>query len=155
MVIGRKLRSMHALTWRERGRVLEAMAILAAARLALALLPYRIYSRWLTGDGASGAADIELIARVRRGVQIAARNLPFAAPCLPQAMAAKVMLARRGAGSSVCVGAAPADTGDLALHAWLEAGGVVVIGNLARSGMTPVARFEGERIHAWRPRPDR
>jgi hypothetical protein len=56
-------------------------------------------------------------------------------------MAAKVMLARRGTRSSLWIGAARGDGGEMMLHAWLEAGGTIVTGEAGQAGVTPVARF--------------
>jgi hypothetical protein len=137
----RKVRSLWSLSWRDRGLVAEAVLMLAAARAALRLLPFRWFQPWLTLDRAADGSDAALVFRVGRAVNIASRNLPFNAVCLPQAMAAKVMLARRGAGSSLVIGAARDADGQLLLHAWLEAGGTIVTGAAARSAMTPVARF--------------
>jgi hypothetical protein len=61
--------------------------------------------------------------------------------CLPRAIAAKAMLARRGCGSAFHLGAGIDPRGGLALHAWLVAGGEVVVGAAGVSGVKPVARF--------------
>jgi hypothetical protein len=137
----RKWHTMRSLSWRDRGLVAEAALLLAAARAVVWLLPYRSFQRWLTFDRAGGAANPLLVARVRRAINIASRNVPFAAVCLPQAMAAKAMLARRGASCSLFVGAARDAGGEMVLHAWLECGGTVVTGDAGRSAVTPVARF--------------
>jgi Transglutaminase-like superfamily len=72
---------------------------------------------------------------------VAARNVPWSAVCLPQAMAAKAMLARRGCGSSFHLGANYNAQGKLIAHAWLVAGGTVVVGAAGIGGVTPLARF--------------
>jgi hypothetical protein len=68
----------------------------------------------------------EALLRVRTAVAVAARNVPRNAVCLPQAMAAKAMPARRGRGSSFHLGAGFDTRGKLTAHAWLVAGGKVV-----------------------------
>jgi Transglutaminase-like superfamily len=137
----RKLHTMRALSWPDRGLVAEAALLLAAARAVVRLLPYRWFQRWLTLDRAGSAPNPLLVTRVRRAVNIASRNVPFAAVCLPQAMAAKAMLGRRGASSSLFVGAARDAAGEMILHAWLESGGTIVTGDAGRSAVTPIARF--------------
>ena len=77
---------------------------------------------------------------VGQAVTIAARNVPWNAVCLPQAMAAKAMLARRGQGSALHLGAARAGDG-LTAHAWLVAGGEVVVGEAGIAEVAPLARF--------------
>ena len=56
-------------------------------------------------------------------------------------MAAKAMLARRGCGSSIHLGAGFGAAEKLIAHAWLEAGGKVVVGAAGIPGMSPLARF--------------
>ena len=58
----------------------------------------------------------------------AARHVPFKAVCLPQAMAARVMLKRRGVASVMHFGAARGQEKPLDAHAWLDAAGVEVTG---------------------------
>ena len=58
----------------------------------------------------------------------AARYVPFKAVCLPQAMAARVMLKRRGVESVMHFGAAKGTEKPLDAHAWLDAAGVEVTG---------------------------
>jgi hypothetical protein len=78
---------------------------------------------------------------VRKAVTTAARNVPWNAVCLPQAMAAKAMLARRGQGSAIHMGAAFNPDGKLIAHAWLLVGDTVVVGGAGIAGMSPLARF--------------
>jgi|SRR5262245_24417951 len=137
----RKLRTLNSMSWADRELVAEAAVLLAAARATLAILPFRWFQPWLSLNRAEATANATHVTRVRRAVNIASRNLPWKAPCLPQAMAAKVMLARRGTPSSLWIGAARADGGEMILHAWLEAGGTVVTGEAGRAGVTPVTRF--------------
>jgi hypothetical protein len=82
-----------------------------------------------------------LLKRVRDAVTVAARNVPWNAVCLPQALAAKVMLARRGCGSSLHLGSDFDTQGKLIAHAWLVAGGRVVVGEAGTARVTPLARF--------------
>lgn len=139
-VAGRKLVSLRSLAWRDRAMVAEAALVLSAARVTVGLLPYRRLRPWLTASG--GPASDALVAyRVRRAVTLASRNLPFELVCLPQAMAAKLMLARRGFGSSLIVGAGRGDDDTVFLHAWLESGGTIVVGDAGRSSFTPVVTF--------------
>ena len=124
--------------------VCEAAIILALARLAVLTVPFRFIAAWAgrTPDGA--AADHELLMRVREAVTTAARNVPWNAVCLPQAMAAKAMLARRGQGSAFNLSANFAPQGKLTAHAWLAVGDTVVVGaakDYPAANMKPLARF--------------
>jgi hypothetical protein len=71
----------------------------------------------------------------------AARYLPFKAVCLPQAMAARVMLKRRGIKSVMHFGAARGTEKPLDAHAWLDAAGVEVTGYPVAKDFTEIACF--------------
>jgi hypothetical protein len=81
---------------------------------------------------------IETIAAV---VALAARNVPFKAVCLPQAMAAKAMLDRRGITSVMHFGAGFGTTKSIDSHAWLDARGVPVTGYPISPGTAEIACF--------------
>ena len=119
----------------------EAALALALARLLIAAVPFRIVARWLALAPQTGPCDGQLAAAVCRAVETAARHVPFQALCLPQAVAAKAMLARRGCGTTLHLGAGLTSPGTMAAHAWLEAGGQVIIGAAGKDGVTPLARF--------------
>ena len=70
-----------------------------------------------------------------------ARYVPFKAVCLPQAMAARVMLKRRGVPSVMHFGAARGDDKPLDAHAWLDAAGVEVTGYPVADKFAEIACF--------------
>jgi hypothetical protein len=135
--IGRFLR----MTGAERSLLAEATMFLALARLVLLVVPFRRIVPWLERAPDSAARDATAIAAVRQAVTVAARTVPWNAVCLPQAMASKAMLARRGQGSALHIGAGRSDRRALTAHAWLVAGGEVVIGEAGMDDVTPLARF--------------
>lgn len=142
MPIRRKLVAFLGKT--DRLLVCEAVIVLALARLAVRTVPFRHIAAWAGRTPDSGAADPVLLLRVRNAVTTAARNVPWNAVCLPQAMAAKAMLARRGQGSVFNLSANFDPDGKLTAHAWLAAGDRVVVGAAAgtpASSMKPLARF--------------
>lgn len=137
--IWRPLRSLIGLSGPRRALLIEAAFRLLLARLVLLLIPFRSLARRFgtfvpptdprvalarSGDGAAQAA---LAREIGWAVTTAARHLPFRAVCLPQAMAAWMMLRRRGVPSVIHFGASKgADV--LATHAWLDAAGIEVTG---------------------------
>jgi hypothetical protein len=121
--------------------LVEAALFLAFARLAILVIPFRRIVPWLERSPDAPQRDAAAIATVRQAVEIAARNVPWNAVCLPQAMACKAMLARRGQGSALHIGAARGGRDGLMAHAWLVTGGEIVIGEDGSSEMTPLARF--------------
>ena len=132
--------SLRSLPWPDRGLAVEAALLVGVARLTLRIAPFRWFKPWLVRGGSAGT-DPVLADRVRRAVTLASRNVPFAAVCLPQAMAAKVMLARRGIGSSLVIGAGHDGDHAMFLHAWLESSGLTVTGAAGRSSAAPLATF--------------
>ena len=96
MRLRRKLATFLRMRGRDRLMVGEAVLLLATARLIVLTVPFRVIARWLARAPETGACDDDLLLRVRRAVTTAARNVPWNAVCLPQAMAAKAMLAAVG-----------------------------------------------------------
>jgi len=135
---------------RERLLLAEAIWALAAARFRLATQPFPRIARELGGfttpalaragaDRAPSAEDQATAAKIGWAVTRAARHVPFGAVCLPQAMAAKAMLARRGIASVMHFGTMRGETLSLAAHAWLDAAGVEVTGYPVEARFTEIA----------------
>jgi hypothetical protein len=141
MHLRRKLRAFLGMSGTDRRLVLEAMLMLGLARFLVIAVPFRILAPWLARAPATSSCDEVLVLRVRKAVTMAARNVPWNAVCLPQAMAAKAMLARHGCGSAFHLGADFDAQGKITAHAWLVAGGTVVVGAAGIAGVTPLARF--------------
>jgi hypothetical protein len=137
----RKLSTFLGMRCADRLLVCEAILALALARLIVLTVPFRLMAPWLSRGPQTDACDEALLLAVRTAVSTAARNVPWNAVCLPQAMAAKAMLARRGCGSSFHLGAGFNGKGQLIAHAWLVAGGMIVVGAAGIGSVTPLARF--------------
>lgn len=146
-VIRRKLRSLAGMGARRRRLMGEAMLWLAAARLWLLVVPFRrIAARLGRMSAADGALPEQLppspaAAEISWAVRRSARYAPFRAVCLQQALAAKLMLRRRGIGSTLHLGVAYGENGALEAHAWLDAGGVRVTGYPVAPKFVEVARW--------------
>lgn len=146
----RLYRRFGALSWRRRSLLVEAMFWLAFARGALVVVPFRhLASRFGTvhkpGDAAPAvlqSSDQSAIAQeVGWAVTRAARYVPFRAVCLPQAIAAKAMLDRRGVASVMHFGVAKTPGGPIDAHAWLNAGPVEVTGFPVAQSFVEMAYF--------------
>jgi len=131
----------------------EAAAYLFIARLALVFIPFPRLARRLgtfvtpavaraTQTATDSALDQSRIAEeIAWAVTRAARYVPFKAVCLPQAMAAQVMLKRRGVKSVMHFGAARGTDKPLDAHAWLDAAGVEVTGYPVAENFAEIACF--------------
>jgi len=151
--ISRKLRRFGEISPQQRALVVEAALWLLAARIALIAVPFPRLARRL---GAFVPPTDERVARVARGcspehVRLAeevgwatvraARHVPFRAVCLPQAMAARIMLRRRGVASVLHFGAAKGTDKPIDAHAWLDAAGVEVTGYPVAAQFAEIACF--------------
>ncbi len=82
-------------------------------------------------------------ARVKWAVETAARVLPWKPVCLPQAVAATVMLKRRHIPSTLYLGVDPSRALDA--HAWVRVGQVTVTGGPVDQRFAVVSTFAGPR----------
>jgi hypothetical protein len=148
-----RLRSFAALRDGRRALLVEAALWLALARLALAILPFPRIARHLgtftaPAEGRARAlpADptpeqADCARQVGWAVTRAARHVPFAAVCLPQAIAGKMMLRRRGITGVLTLGVARPGEDAIESHAWLAAAGVEVTGYPVAAEFTEIASF--------------
>jgi hypothetical protein len=131
--------------------VLEALVLLALARLSVVLLPFRWVARAF-GKQASltteqgDTTQTWLIRRVGIVVNKVSRHVPWTSKCLDQALAAKIMLARRGISTTVYFGVMNDEQGELAAHAWLRSGNKYVTGGDIRDRYTVINTFADERV---------
>ena len=138
---------------RRRAVLIEAVAWLLLARLSLIFVSFPRLARQLgtfvapTDARAQHATsdDKQDQARVAEevgwAVTRAARHVPFGAVCLPQAMAARVMLKRRGIDSVLHFGARIGLDKPIDAHAWLDAAGVEVTGYPVANTFAEIACF--------------
>ncbi len=151
--IRRTLKSARQVGWRRRGLIAEAAVWLLIARAALLLAPFPMIARRLGVFVAPADPRVAKVAapstpeqaqtakQVSWAVTRAAAHVPFKAVCLPQAMAARIMLTRRGVASAMHFGAAKGKDKPLDAHAWLDAAGVKVTGYPVASNFAEIACF--------------
>jgi len=137
----RRAISLSPADWRLR---FEAIAVLALVRLGLWILPFKTVGRLTAGTTAwLGSNPAGTAQRVSRAIPSSARLVPGAS-CLTQALAAEVLMRRRGHPCSLRLGVARNAAGDLRAHAWLESNGVSVVGG-GLSDYTLLPAFESLR----------
>jgi len=128
--------------WRPRARVAEAALLLALARVLIGQVRLKHWRGTLgrvapgsvtpsLTEAAPGSPQAQVQRRVVRAVLRGAERLPGDTVCLPRAMAVQWMLKRRGLPSALVFGVLPDHaSGDMhALHAWVESGSRVLIGD--------------------------
>lgn len=126
----------------QRALALEAAAWLTLARLVIRHVPFRYWRRHLeaVAKGAGEEAGRRALGRRVGGmVRRVARRLPFEALCLPQAMAARWMLRRRGIAARLWIGVRqPAPGRPPDYHAWVTVDGRSVIGGRPARAYVPL-----------------
>jgi len=123
--------------------LLESALLLAAARVLVLAVPFRIYSRAMGRAGESPEGPVPAaVHRVSRAIESVSAHVPWRSQCLEQALAAKAMLRGRGISNTLYV--AVAREVALEAHAWLRSGTVCVTGQAEFDRYTIVARFADE-----------
>ena len=144
----RKLRAYPPAEW---PWMAEAALFLGAARLLIRFVPFRVWRGWMGPIGARGplpplaGRQRASALRARRWIRRVSANAPFRAVCLPQAMAGRWMLARRGIPSELHIGARMPGKDEAAgrpfnLHAWLVCGDLCLTGAHERHRFAAFAR---------------
>lgn len=148
----KSLRSAPA-KWRRRTRaerllLLEAIAMLGAARLLILTIPFRWLAvslgKTMTESGPhQEPCALRQACMIGQAIRSAAGNTPWESVCLPQAVAGQWMLKRRGIGATLYLGVTKADDRpeNLAAHAWLRCGDQIVTGAAGHRLFTVVASF--------------
>src|SRR5688572_11186159 len=133
----RRLRDFSRLTPVDRQLLMKALLLVSGTRLGMWLLPFhalrRLLARLARETGSAGQVCQLTPERVAWAVTAVSRYVP-AATCLTQALAAQMLLARRGHAVELRIGVAKDDLGQLRAHAWLEYRGAVIFGEL--TGLT-------------------
>jgi len=129
---------------RDRGLLIEAVLSLMLAGVVLKTVAFARIARRLGRRMAEtpDSEEPEAMARARRvrwAIETAARNLPWRPVCFPQAVAATLMLRRRGIASTMYFGVDPAR--DLDAHAWVRVGRLIVTGAPLEPRFTVVSTF--------------
>lgn len=130
----------------ERLLLIKSALTLAAVKGGLRLLPFtslekllgratRISHRFRNWN--SEKPDLLI-----RMVDIAGRHVPGTGSCLTRALAAQLLLARRGHRSTVRIGVARGGGQQLKAHAWLESEGRVLIGDSELECYAPLLAIE-------------
>ena len=125
-----KLGKFRQLPAADKWLVVRAAFWLGIARIRLAITPFRRLSEGLVrnSDAFSVDADPEYVERVGYAVRAAANNVPWRSDCFPQTIAARTLLSGKGYTTVIHLGVEKDGEKDLAGHAWLTCGEVVVTG---------------------------
>lgn len=123
------LRRFYRLESRDRRLLVRTGMVLAAVRVCIWVLPFRVARRFIVPPRPVHSADRLTASRVRWAIGIAQRLIPDAT-CLPQAIAAESLLIRDGHDVALRIGVMKNAAGKIEAHAWVECEGRVVVGDL-------------------------
>jgi hypothetical protein len=130
--------------------VLEALALLVAFRVCLALVPVRRIIRAITPNRVAtnssenevaSERDLEAAREVEWAVSTAARHSFVEFVCFPQTLTGYTLLSWRGVRSTMVYGVARSPDGELIAHTWLEVGDKIVTGGDSAAEFTAVDRW--------------
>lgn len=143
-----RLRRFLRLSPAERWILIKAAALLEAIKLAMRLIPFRVLRRAADKTGNAfvwrRSGKNAPARKVAWAVETASRFTPGEKTCLTQALAAQVMLSRRGYASLLHIGVVKDDEGDLQAHAWVECENEVIVGGYELERYTPLTSLEGQ-----------
>lgn len=140
------MRKFFRLSPAERRLLLKTFLLVALVRSGLTLLPLRLLRKGASRLMVPGrVAPEEGISpeRIARMVAAAAGLVPRAT-CLTQALAAQILLVRRGHDAMLRIGVARDRSGAFTAHAWIEQEGRVIVGERGYREFTPLPQA-GER----------
>lgn len=142
-----RLARLRRLTWRDWALLAEAFVSLAAACVAVRLVPFRRLAPHIgaiTTDAppAHGPGRGQP-ARIGRAVQAVSRRVPWHTKCLTEAMAAQWMLRRRGLPAVLHLGVQK-EGGAMSAHAWTSCNDEFVVCGAGAERFTPIAAFRAE-----------
>ena len=123
----------------------EALLSLAAASLAIKVLPFRKTAEIMRVRGRTSEAEAaerdRLIAQCRWAVTAWADRVPWRAVCFQRGLALHLMLRRRGIPSVLHYGVAQRQDEGLRAHVWISAGDRTVLGGEEAPQFACVASF--------------
>lgn len=129
----------------ERRLLVLAVLLLGGIAGGLRVLPFQTVRQFLRriprARWTGGRATPLRVDRIAWAVTTAARYVPGARTCLPQALAAEALFGRCGLPARLRIGVAPATGGPFEAHAWVEATGHVVFGAAHPGRYTPLPPF--------------
>ena len=138
----RQIAKFFALTRLDRALLLRALAPLFAMRAAMWTLTFARVSH--IADAMSRPTRIRARGdrpspdRIAWAVRVASRIVPDGSNCLVRALATGIMLKRYDYPSELKIGVMKPVDGRLEAHAWLESGGIVVIGDFQLGRYVPL-----------------
>lgn len=140
-----KIRLFISMDWTLKMLLLESYFYLAWARM-LKLRSFSKVAPSLGQEMVETTFDIDrsnkkFLAQISQTIQMVSHYTFFESECLVQAIAAMKMLERRQIESTLYLGTAKDETGEMIAHAWLRSGPFYITGNAGMEKFTVVKKF--------------
>jgi hypothetical protein len=136
------------MSWSNRLLLVEALATLTAASLAIRLLPFRRVVAAAAVFGRAGPDDAARrqyhVRRLRWAVEACADRVPWRAVCFQRGLALHVMLRRRAIPSVLHYGVSQTSDKGLRAHVWITESGNDVLGCEMAGEFTCLASFPAQ-----------
>jgi hypothetical protein len=143
------IRRFFRLTADDRHLLIQAFALQSAVAVGLRVLRFDTVRRLVaraSGSPVDRLVDLSHTSKqVARAVAVSSRYLGTASTCLTEALAATVLLGRRGCPSHIAIGVRLSAQASLKAHAWVEVGDSVVLGDPAPGEFVRLATLEVRR----------
>ena len=127
-----RLRKFLDLSRQDQYLLAESVLLLGAIKVGLSVLPFRTIRRFVTSHsraiGAASRAEPS-VKRVVWALEVVTAYLPLFKNCLNRALAAHVLLGRRGYDPKLRIGVLRNED-RLEAHAWIESEGRIVVGRV-------------------------
>ncbi len=142
----KKIGKFFALPAADRALLLQSLAATLAMRAGLWTLPFARARRLADAMSRPMRANLSGARpspeRIAWAVATAGRAVPGAGNCLVRALATGIVLRRYGYPSELKFGVTKPVDGHFGAHAWLESGGVVVIGDFELDRYVPLGKAD-------------
>jgi hypothetical protein len=144
----RRIYRFQALPPSDRWLLLRSALSLAAVRVELWVLPFRVVrglcDRPIRHARPRRKAGLPSADRIAWAVEAASRYVPGAKVCLVKALAALTLLRRAGDPCRLCIGVTRKGEDRLGAHAWVECEGKVLVGGREAPHYVPLSGLEGK-----------
>ncbi|CAH0305409.1 hypothetical protein SRABI80_04373 [Peribacillus frigoritolerans] len=148
MNITKKARNFLRLNFKTKLLLIEAFLHLGRARylksISFSKVAPSLGEQMKETSYTSNSSDKEVLASISRAIHIMSRYTFWESQCLVKAMAGMKMLEKRKIDSTLYLGTAKDENGELIAHAWLRSGPFYITGAEVMDRFTVVSKFAKE-----------
>jgi len=130
----------------EKMLLIETTIYLTLSQVAVHCVPFKqtallLGEHMISSPNDLSESDVVIARHVASAVNTMAMHMPWKSKCLARAISAKLMLKRRKIPCTLYLGVAKNGGKELAAHAWLRGGGIILTGRGGMKDFTIVSYF--------------